>query len=37
MLRDRKKNLQWTYSIESMDSYTDHVVASLNLEEVLNF
>ena len=30
------KPLRRTYSIESMDSYTDCVVASLNLEEVLN-
>ena len=30
------KPLQRTYSIESMDSNTDHIVASLNLEEVLN-
>ena len=25
-----------TYSVESMDSDTNHIVASLNLEEVLN-
>ena len=29
------KPLQRTYSIESMDSDTDHVVASLNLEEII--
>ena len=30
------KPLQWTYSIESMDSDTDRVVASRNLEEIIN-
>ena len=30
------KPLRKTYNIESMDSDTDHVVTSLNLEEVLN-
>ena len=30
------KPLQQTYSIESMDSDTDHVVADLNLEEIIN-
>ena len=30
-----KKNLQRSYSIESMDSNTDHVVASLILEEII--
>ena len=30
------KSLQRTYSIESMDSDTDHIFANLNLEEVLN-
>ena len=29
------KPLQRTYSIESMDSDTDRVVASLNLEEII--
>ena len=29
------KPLQRTYSIESMDSDTDHVVASLNLDEII--
>ena len=29
------KPLQRTYSIESIDSNTDHVVASLNLEEII--
>ena len=29
------KPLQRTYSIESMDSDTDHLVASLNLEEII--
>ena len=31
------KPLQRTYSIESMDSDTDHLVSSFNLEEVLNY
>ena len=30
------KPVQRTYSIESMDSDTDHIVAGFNLEEVLN-
>ena len=30
------KPLQRTYSIESMDSDTDHIVATLNLEEITN-
>ena len=30
------KPLQRTYSIESMDSDTDCIVASLNLEEIIN-
>ena len=30
------KPLQRTYSIESMDSDTDYVVASLNVEEIIN-
>ena len=30
------KPLQRTYSIESMDSDTDRIVASLNLEEIIN-
>ena len=30
------KHLQRTYSIESMDSDTDHIVACINREEVLN-
>ena len=31
----KKKTLQRTYSIESMDSDTDCVVVSLNLEEII--
>ena len=32
----KKKTLQRSYSIESMYSNTDHVVASLTLEEIIN-
>ena len=34
--RESTKPLQRTYSIESMDSDTDCIVVSFNLEEVLN-
>ena len=34
--QESTKPLQRTYSIESMDSDTDRVVANLNLEEILN-
>ena len=36
MLRDLLKKLQRTYRIESMDSDRDYIVASLNLEEIIN-
>ena len=35
-LKKKKKNRYIFYIIESMDSKTNSVVASLNLEEVLN-
>ena len=36
MLRDQQNPLQRTYNIESMDSDTDCIVASLILEKVSN-
>ena len=30
------KSLQRSYSIESMDCDTDHIIANLNLEDIIN-
>ena len=35
MLRDQQNPYEEHHNIESMDSDTDHIVASLNLEEIL--
>ena len=36
MLRDRQNSYKNLYSIESIDSVADRIVACLNLEEILN-